>query len=95
MKNHVKNLEEFVSERENPKEPVATTKTVANSNDEIVKLQVQDPVQAFGVWNQTFGDTNSPSGWADPIIAQAAIYGMTPQEYIAYYGSQNSGDPGA
>ena len=93
MKNHVKSLNEFVNEREEPKEPVAVTQTTAPSKDELIPLQVQDPVHSFGVWNQTFGGNNSSnSTYADQILAQAAIYGMTPEEYIAYYGFPSEAD---
>jgi len=95
MKQYIKPLSEFINEADYPQRQVATTATGAKSDDETIEVEPQDPVQAFGVWAQTFGDTNSPSGWADPLIAQAKLYGMTPQEYIAYYGSRSEQDTGA
>jgi hypothetical protein len=95
MKQYIKPLSEFITEADSPKRQVATTVTGAESEEGTVEIQPQDPVQNFGVWAQTFGDTNSPSGYADPIIAQSKLYGMTPQEYIAYYGSRSEQDTGA
>ncbi len=87
MKKYVKDLSQFISEDLAPMTPVAHTVTGAKSNDEIVPLQVQDPVHSFGVWNQTFAGSNrSNSTYADQLIAQAALYGMTPEEYLQTYG---------
>lgn len=92
MKKYVKDLEQFVNEDLAPMTPVAHTVTGSDSNDEVIPLQVQDPVHSFGVWNQTFAGSNrSNSTYADQIIAQAAIYGMTPEEYLATYGRSTEG----
>lgn len=87
MKKHVKDLQQFIAEDLAPMTPVAHTSTGAKSEDEIITLQVQDPVHSFGVWNQTFGGSNSSnSTYADQLTAQAALYGMTPEEYLQTYG---------
>lgn len=72
---------------------VSTTATGAPSQDELVPLQLQDPVHSFGVWNQTFAGSNrSNSTYADQLTAQAAIYGMSPEEYLQAYGRPQEGD---
>ena len=72
---------------------VSTTATGAPSEDDLIVLQQQDPVHSFGVWNQTFGGSNSSnSTYADQLTAQAAMYGMSPDEYLQTYGRPQEGD---
>lgn len=72
---------------------VATTATGAPSEDDLIPLQQQDPIHSFGVWNQTFGGSNSSnSTYADQLTAQALLYGMSPEEYLQTYGRAQEGD---
>lgn len=70
---------------------VATTATGAPSEDEVVGISSQTPVLNYGLWVQNMPGTVGNNTYPDPLIAQAAINGMTPQEYLATHGRDTEG----
>ena len=70
---------------------VPTTSTGADSEDEIIPLAQQSPVLNFGTWAQNITNVQPNNSYPDALLAQAAMHGMTPQEYLAYYGHSTDG----
>jgi hypothetical protein len=98
MKNHVKSLENFINEAAikvhstaNGTAAIPTTSTGADSEDEIIPLAKQAPVLNFGTWAQNITNVQPNNAYPDALLAQAAMHGMTPQEYLAYYGHSTDG----
>jgi hypothetical protein len=99
MKKHVKSLNEFVSGvyNQNPIDvahsgvAVPTTNTGAQSNDEVETLVQFSPVQQYGQWATSAISSQPSNTYPDSLLAQAAMHGMTPQEYLAYYGRDTEG----
>lgn len=97
MKNHVKSLETFIGEAvkihstANGTAGVPTTSTGADSEDQIIPLAKQAPVLNFGIWAQNAINVQPNNAYPDALLAQAAMHGMTPQEYLAYYGHSTDG----
>ena len=97
MKNHIKSLENFIAEAvkvhstANGTAGIPTTSTGADSDDEIIPLAKQDPVLNFGTWAQNATNPQPNNAYPDALLAQAAMHGMTPEEYLAYYGRSTDG----
>lgn len=107
MKPHVKNLEDFIAEYQAPYNPssaanivvgttqgagkVPTTSTGSDSDDSVLPLTQQDPVLQFGTWSQTATGVQPNGAYPDILLAQAALHGMSPAEYLAHYGRDTDG----
>jgi len=107
MKTHVKNLEDFIAEYQTPFNPssmanivvgtiqgagkVPTTSTGAESEGSIIPLTQQDPVLQYGTWSQTATGVQPNGTYPDILLAQAALHGMSPTEYLAHYGHSTEG----
>jgi hypothetical protein len=97
MKQYVKTIENFINEAikvhstANGTAGVPTTSTGADSEDEIIQLQTQAPVLNFGTWAQNTTNVQPNNSYPDALLAKAAMHGMTPQEYLAYYGHSTDG----
>ena len=107
MKTHVKNLKDFIAEYQTTFNPsaaanivvgtvqgagkVPTTSTGAESEGSIIPLTQQDPVLQYGTWSQTATGVQPNGAYPDILLAQAALHGMSPAEYLAHYGHSTEG----
>lgn len=107
MKIHVKNLEDFVAEYQAPFNPssmanvvvgtiqnagkVQTTNTGADSEGSVLPLAYQAPVLQYSTWSQSATGTQPTETYPDSLLAQAAMHGMSPAEYLAHYGHSTDG----